>query len=471
MRVVMHAHETAPARDSAPVAEAPASAAAATAEAPHPGLWRLYRPLFWSIALLIATAAAGAAAGTDWRVVAAIVAMGNVADLFAVRIQRGMRVSTTHFSAPFAVIATTATGGIVAAAACLLGRLILNRRDFNAFDVAVNVVAAGICGATWIGLHQLGAGDNFLPAVIAVASFALARAAINYGWTMEARAGGIDIPLVNASISRLQIVAAVLFTPAILLFVDQRAHIASALLLLALPFAATTTLVRSFGRERDLNDDLLEANLSMIESLANALDARDPYTSGHSLAVAVYSRDIAAEIRLPDEHVERIYLAGLLHDIGKIAVRDAVLLKPAALDADEFEEIKLHPVAGEQILAPASHFAELLPAVRSHHERIDGKGYPDGLVDEEIPLDARIIAVADAWNAMTSDRPYRDAMHPELARRIIQQNAGSQHDQFLVYAFLRVLDANDMDYALGLGERFERSRDVAERMLRARRAA
>jgi HD-GYP domain-containing protein (c-di-GMP phosphodiesterase class II) len=172
------------------------------------------------------------------------------------------------------------------------------------------------------------------------------------------------------------------------------------------------------------------------------------------VAVAVYSRDIAVEIGLDPLRVGRIYLAGLLHDIGKIAVPDAILRKPAALTDEEFEEIKKHPVVGEQILAPSKHFADVIPAVRHHHERMDGKGYPDGLTDEKIPLEARILAVADAYNAMTSDRPYRDAMQPELAIRILEQNQGMQHDPFLVVAFKRVLQSRHHDYAIAVGPDF-----------------
>lgn len=448
-------------------ADATPAAAAEPAATPRlPGFWHLYQPLFWLLAIAITAAAIRWSGGTDWQLVAAVVILGNVADHFAVRIQRGMRVSTAHFAAPVAMLTTSFTGGIVAAVAVLAGRLIFNRKDWNGFDAAVNVVAAGACGAVWYGFGHFGVAHTFLPAALAVATFPVMRAAINFGWTLKARAAGIDIPTVSAAIGRLQILAAVLFTPAILLFVDEREQVVSALLLLSLPFLATTALVRAFGRERDLNDDLVEANVSMIESLANTLDARDPYTSGHSIAVAIYARDIAREVRMDDCDVERVYLIGLLHDIGKIAIRDAVLLKPAALNDAEFDEIKQHPVAGEQILASAAHFRDMLPGVRHHHERIDGKGYPDGLAEDEIPLEARIIAVADAWNAMTSDRPYRDAMHPELARRIMQQNAGTQHDPFLVYAFLRVLDREDMDYATGIGERFERARDMVEHVRR-----
>ena len=296
-----------------------------------------------------------------------------------------------------------------------------------------------------------------LPSVATVVAFALARSLANLGWAYEARERGIAIPHVVMPIGRLMLAAAMLFTPAIALFRSGGTEPAAATVLLVMPFVATQFLIRSFGRERALNGELEAANLSLTESLVNALDARDPYSAGHSIAVAVYSRDLAEEIGLPPDVVQRTYLAGLLHDIGKIAVPDAILRKPAALTDAEFEEIRLHPVVGEQILEPSSHLQDVLPGIRHHHERIDGKGYPDRLKDADIPLQARIIAVADAYNAMTSSRPYRDAMHSDLAQRILVQNQGMQHDPFLVSAFRRVLARNGTAYASARGDEFATS--------------
>lgn len=429
---------------------APAPAVSAT---PNVAVWRLYRPAVWLLAIAGVAAFAPGISQVDWRVLAALIVFGTVADLLAIRIQRGMRVSTAHFAAPFAVIADSVTGGILAAAGCLIGRLVFNRRDWNTFDLAVNVLSASICGVAWMVWQQTPNPHGAFGYLVVVCVFTMFRATLNYGWTLEARCRGVRIPKVNGPIGKLMLACALLFTPAVSLFLIQREDPLS-WVLLVLPFVATQFLVRAFGRERDLNDSLEDANLSLTRSLVNALDARDPYSGGHSVAVAVYSRDIAVEIGLAPAKVERMYLAGLLHDVGKIAVPDAILSKPAALTDEEFEEIKKHSVAGEQILAPARQFKDILPAVRHHHERIDGQGYPDGLRDEEIPLEARIIAVADAYNAMTSQRPYRDAMEPELACRILKQNRGMQHDPYLVDALHRVLEDRDHDYAVAIGYEF-----------------
>ncbi|MFD3262309.1 HD domain-containing phosphohydrolase [Paenibacillus lentus] len=184
------------------------------------------------------------------------------------------------------------------------------------------------------------------------------------------------------------------------------------------------------------NDQLVE---SYFATLAAALDARDPYTAGHSLRVAEYAVQIGTLARLPKHVVDQLRKAALLHDIGKIGIRDAVLLKEGQLAEEEWEQIKAHPVLGEAILRqiePTDEMAAILPGVRSHHERYDGKGYPDGLKGEEIPLFGRIIAVADAFDAMTSDRPYRKGMNSGTAISILEKGKGTQWDPYFVGLFV-----------------------------------
>ncbi|NHN34753.1 HD domain-containing phosphohydrolase [Paenibacillus agricola] len=190
-------------------------------------------------------------------------------------------------------------------------------------------------------------------------------------------------------------------------------------------------------RERDSqNNQLVE---SYYSTLAAALDARDPYTAGHSERVARYSIRIGQWAGLSPLQLEMLKKTALLHDIGKIGVPDSVLHKEGKLTIEEFNLIKLHPVLGESILRrvqPERAMAPLLPGVRSHHERYDGGGYPDGLEGEGIPLFGRIIAVADAFDAMTSDRPYRKGMSFEEALLILRQGKGSQWDPMLVQLFI-----------------------------------
>jgi putative nucleotidyltransferase with HDIG domain len=176
------------------------------------------------------------------------------------------------------------------------------------------------------------------------------------------------------------------------------------------------------------------AYIGAIRALAAALDARDPYTAGHSERVSSYSVMIARELQLPENEVDVIRLGALLHDIGKIGVDDRVLRKPAALTAGEFDQIKRHPELGARILRPVAFFEPHLPIVELHHERPDGKGYPFGLRGSEIPLAARIVHVADAFDAMTSARAYRPAMGAAFALEELQRCAGSDFDYECVIA-------------------------------------
>lgn len=158
-----------------------------------------------------------------------------------------------------------------------------------------------------------------------------------------------------------------------------------------------------------------------MTALAYALEAKDKYTSGHSQRVAEISCEIARNLRYPADEIIRIELAGRVHDIGKIGVRESVLNKTGILTYHEHQHVKIHPEAGERILQPIIEDKEILRIVRHHHERYDGTGYPDGLSREDIPIGARILAVADSFDAMTSGRPYRGPMNPEYARGEIER--------------------------------------------------
>lgn len=194
-------------------------------------------------------------------------------------------------------------------------------------------------------------------------------------------------------------------------------------------------MMRGLKIQAERNNQLLE---SYFSTLAAALDARDPYTAGHSERVAEFAVRIGKLANLPEEEIQNLRKAALLHDIGKIGIKDAVLLKEGRLTEEEWDQIKQHPVLGEAILKqiePMDAMASFLPGVRSHHERYDGAGYPDGLSGEDIPLFGRIIAVADAFDAMTSDRPYRKGMDEEKAIVILEEGGGTQWDPYFSRLF------------------------------------
>ena len=189
--------------------------------------------------------------------------------------------------------------------------------------------------------------------------------------------------------------------------------------------------------------------------MVRALDTRDAYTAGHSAAVAVYTRDIAREMGFDDETVRLAHLAGLLHDIGKIGVPGRVLNKQSPLDDEEYELMKTHAAMGAEILGEVDLYHEIAVLVRYHHERIDGRGYPDGISGEAIPAISRMISVADTYSAMTTDRPYRDGMPTEKAMSILRDCRGTQLDQDFTEAFLRILIVADADYQRGKQTDFE----------------
>jgi putative nucleotidyltransferase with HDIG domain len=200
---------------------------------------------------------------------------------------------------------------------------------------------------------------------------------------------------------------------------------------------------------RVANERLERASLSFATALVAALDARDQYTAGHSAAVAVYARDIAARLGLTPDEQQLAHLCGLVHDIGKVGLRPGLLEKPGALTLDERRHMEEHSVIGERILAKVEDYADIARVVRHHHERVDGQGYPDRLTGDEIPIVSRIIAVADAYNAMTSGRPYRDAMPSRVARFRLAQASGSQFDTSVVAAFEAILAGASETYLSG----------------------
>jgi HD-GYP domain-containing protein (c-di-GMP phosphodiesterase class II) len=173
--------------------------------------------------------------------------------------------------------------------------------------------------------------------------------------------------------------------------------------------------------------------------LAETLDLRDPGTARHSRTVGELARQTAAHLGMADDLVQRVHAAGVLHDLGKLGIADAILYKPGPLDNSEWEEMRRHPEIGERILVHAG-LADIARWVRAHHERVDGRGYPDGLDATEIPLESRILAVADAYEAMIADRPYRTGMPAEAARTELERCSGTQFDDLVVAAFLAALD-------------------------------
>jgi HD-GYP domain-containing protein (c-di-GMP phosphodiesterase class II) len=197
------------------------------------------------------------------------------------------------------------------------------------------------------------------------------------------------------------------------------------------------TLLGIHSGNRELYRQQSELLANVVRALVSAIDAKDPYTSGHSDRVARFAVRIALEMRCNPKSLNTIYMAGLLHDVGKIGIDDNVLRKAGRLTEAEYEHVKLHPELGHRILADLKQLADVLPAVLHHHEQWDGAGYPHGLESVDIPQIARIMAVADAFDAMTSDRPYRDGMPIEKVDSIFREGAGKFWDPDVVDAYFK----------------------------------
>jgi putative nucleotidyltransferase with HDIG domain len=228
------------------------------------------------------------------------------------------------------------------------------------------------------------------------------------------------------------------------------------------PAIALQRLIHLYQQQRQAVASLEEANtrlerasLSFATALVATLDARDRYTAGHSAAVAIYSRDIAARMGLSEREQNLVHLCGLVHDIGKVGLPAGLLEKPGALTLEERRQMEEHPAIGERILSKVEDYAEIARVVRHHHERVDGLGYPQGLSEDSIPLLSRIISVADAYDAMTSDRPYRDAMPSRVARLRLAQAVESQFDTAVVAAFEAILAGAPEEYRTGARSDFD----------------
>jgi putative nucleotidyltransferase with HDIG domain len=202
-----------------------------------------------------------------------------------------------------------------------------------------------------------------------------------------------------------------------------------------------TDLRETFKEERERTQQLTRSYMATVRALSNAVEARDAYTGKHAERVAAYGIEIARAVGLPRPEGAETQFGFLLHDIGKVAMPDAILFKPGSLTTEERALMARHPVVGAEIVDGIEFLSEAAKVVRSHHERWDGSGYPDGLRGEEIPLVARVFAVADVLDALTTDRPYRPQMPLAQARRMIVEAAGSQFDPAVVAAFEAIDDA------------------------------
>lgn len=293
-----------------------------------------------------------------------------------------------------------------------------------------------ICTATAGSIFQWLGGDpgslSLKRGVIPLVACALSYTLVNAGLVMIALSLQRGVPLRTLWATNF-----VWSLPSLLALVPLAAIMSSVLvnsgpLSIALFFLPLLAARQSFGRYIELRQVFLET----VRALVQALDAKDPCTRGHSERVARWSAAIGRALRLPEAEVELLQYIGLLHDIGKVGIRDAVLKKPGTYTINEYIEMKAHPNVGANILAGIKLLGQAASWVRYHHERYDGTGFPEGLKKEEIPLGARIISVADAFDAMISERPYKKALSPAQAIEELKRCAGTQFDPAIVQVMI-----------------------------------
>jgi len=411
-----------------------------------------------AVGLAVALAMTTTVSGSFWvilllAVVAAVAERGSVQMSSTMDLEESISLLPTLFAAvllgPFA--------GLVVAAASMLGDF---RQPYlrSVVYTASRAIIGGVTGLIAVGVTDA-ASSQLGAVVVATLVGAVAAQLLDIGFAcLTVSLRGTTRPWDTArTIAPVALTAVPLYAPVVIFLTIAYKELSPwTLVLFFVPALAAQRLFALLQAQRQLteglsfaNRQLESANLSFASALVATLDARDRYTAGHSAAVAVYSRDIAERMGLPAADQQSVHLAGLVHDIGKIGLPAGLLEKEGPLTLEERRIMQGHSEIGERILAKVDDYGSIADVVRHHHERVDGHGYPDGLNGGEIPILSRIIAVADAYNAMTSDRPYREAMPSQVARMRLAQAVGSQFDTTVVAAFEAILATSDDAYRLG----------------------
>src|SRR3954452_5067132 len=406
-----------------------------------------------ALAISVVLAMAGYGIHAVWGVLA-LAGAAAVAERASVRLNATTEASISLVPTVFAAVVFGPLAAMVVGAASMLGDLQGPRIRWAAYTCsrAITAAAAGVAAISVGALSTSVVGDvgaATVAAAVTAEGLDVAFAAMinklrrNGGWAEAVRA---LIPMGLGFIA--------LYAPLIaILAVAYRELTPWTLAFFFVPALAAQRLFVLYQEQRRLTDDLVAANeqleragLSFASALVATLDARDRYTAGHSAAVAAYARDIAERMGLSAADQQLAHLCGLVHDIGKVGLPSGLLEKPGPLSLKERRVMEQHPVIGQRILEKVENYGAIATIVRHHHERIDGNSYPDRLIGNDIPLIARILAVADAYDAMTSDRPYRDAMPPQVARLRLAQAVESQFDTTVVAAFEAILATATDEY-------------------------
>jgi len=330
---------------------------------------------------------------------------------------------------------------LISAISPLVGNLVTGQRDWvSSLQEAGGEAIAALSGIALVSefglaLRSPGSGDWLLPFVIAAASYILVRFVLTAVESKFSQGVGV---LTYVSTAGKAIAGNLSLLAILAVGVSYLGGVYGSLSSFVLALA-TVAVVEAYNPFKQLSDqrDILFARLSMV---AHAIDLKDAYTGRHARDASDIAVRIARALRLPEPEVRKIKFAGMLHDIGKIGVSGKIIRKPSSLTSEEMVQMRKHPVIGAEIMRPVELLADASEIVRHHHEHFDGSGYPDGLRGAQIPIGSRVVLVADAFNAITTDRPYRKARGKAEALKILREHTGTQFDAKVVEAFGRVVD-------------------------------
>jgi putative nucleotidyltransferase with HDIG domain len=426
------------------------------------------RSIAWAGVLWVTTAGVIAALWADgyrlppfWAVLL-LGGIAAVAERQGVAISDRTTMSVSFLPLVFAAIAFGPLGGLTVGAISNVGDWRESRLKWAVYTPIRALTAATAGAAAWMFVrHPHGLAQYLFVCLLASVADLVAEAVL-VGITTCVR--GLSVKNQLLTLASVSFVTVPFYVPllALLVFAYHTYSLFIALILFV-PTLAAQRLLHLYQQEKEAtrrlaaaNSRLRTANARFMTGLVAIYEESDPYTSHHSLVVATYARDIAERMGLPRDDCDLVELCGLVHDIGKCRVPTEIIRKPGPLTLEERRLMEKHPEWGELLIRKVGieDHVRIAKIVRHHHEWIDGKGYPDRLSDTAIPLLSKIISVADAYNAMTSERPYRDAMPSQVARLRLAQAVGTQFDTSVVAAFEAILATADEDYRTGASSRF-----------------
>jgi len=392
-----------------------------------------------AIALFIYLASSLSLTTDMWWVLTFFIILCTIAEFTPVKLPVGGDV-TIGFPIDFVVILVygPATAIIVTSFGVFIGEIIEGKTRWYkiVFNMAQYTLSAGIAGMVYQELGGVVGAVNLTNYIVPAAICAIIYFLINSNLFMIVVSLAEEIPILSVWKKRIKGTIATYIALVPMGFVMAMVYVSIGIWGIILFFFPLILARRSF----ELYTKMRKVYLETIRALAAAIDAKDPYTKGHSERVAATAVALAQELNLSDRDIENIEYTALLHDIGKIGIADSILGKKDSLTSQEFDKIKEHTIMGANIIEPVDFLKNSCKAIYHHHEKYNGKGYPDGIKSEDIPILARIIAVADAYDAMGSDRPYRKKLNKDKILKELKDQSGEQFDPKVVKALISVLD-------------------------------